>query len=87
MVASHFSALRGPWELNRIKETGKRSSQQTPALSRTSPEELKMMNAEEVVHVICIKLNRNTTRNSDGSETEFLSIYNCPIFFCVIYPT
>lgn len=33
MTASQFSALRGPWELNKMEETGKRSSWQTPALS------------------------------------------------------
>ena len=86
MVASHFPAWRGPWELNRMKETGWRSSQQIPALSRTSPEELKTINAEEIVHVVWIKLNQNTARNSDGFKAELLSIYNCPILFCAVYP-
>lgn len=49
---SQFSALKGPWKLNRMKETGRRSSQQTSAVSRTSPEELKMMDPEEIVHVV-----------------------------------
>lgn len=85
MTASQFGALAGLWELNRTEETARRSSQQTPALSRTSPEELTMVNCEEVGQVACIKLNQNTTRNSDSSETELLSVYNCHILFRVIY--
>lgn len=52
MTAGQFSALRGPWELNIMEETGKRSSWQTPALSMTSPGELKIMNPEEIVHAV-----------------------------------
>lgn len=60
------------------------AEQQTPPLSRTSPEVLKMMNPDKTVHVVGIKLDQNTTRNPEGSEIEFLSIYNCHIFFSVI---
>lgn len=69
-AASQFSALRGPWELNRIQETCKRSSWQTPALSMTSPGELKTMNPEETVHAVWTQMNQNATRNSDGFKTE-----------------
>lgn len=52
MAASQFGALAGLQELNRMEEIARRSSQQTPALSRTSPEELTMMNCEEVGQVV-----------------------------------
>lgn len=70
MTASQFSALRRPQELNRMEETGKRSSWQTPALSMTNPGEFKIMNPEEIMHAVWIKMNQNATRNSDGFKTE-----------------
>lgn len=81
MAASQFSALGEPWELNRIEETCKRSSWQTPALSMTSPGELKITNPEETVHAVWIQMNQNTTRNSDGFKTK-LWVFTT---FCVVY--